>query len=575
MFAITEIKSDEAGRTQEYAEEHVPISRKKTDARNYSFNREFIMGAKSISPSNTALKLGRGLEAARFVLFSRPPTYLRFDSTTGISGTQTNMCRYFPNVFISHTPSVSVSNTVTDGEDRLETQEIRNNGNVIWFKSIQCQPFTTYMSDPTSAEQYRAEETQIEYLRLIDCNDVEYTMNKARDVGKTQFDGGYTMYWPIQKETGQLLLVGMITACDGITAIQVVDIVGAINKNAILNVYRFHKRPGLHMIGNDIHDILNGHMIGIEDQKVFDVFKQFVEIQYYPAPMNMMQAQFTDIIAQCIDGDYATMHTVMGLRRFLNHVVQTKLECEYMNSVITHHSHFYNEAYKLFGSDDKKRQPLVKARKYWCILADVVEITKRMNYYTPSLDVYTLTYLNPSVWNAFSTIVTFITQLCMMGLIVSSIDFEHISSLFENKLSTCMSIVICFVVIILVKRQMANLYQFFQCFPDSKRYYSMILSIIVNGFVAALIVPINFVIIATTPGRFDLVLNALAILFILEIDDQIIDVNTRDEKAVFLSKLEDIMHQKLEGLDEMYTCWIWNIADKCNINTETCELVYK
>ena len=61
------------------------------------------------------------------------------------------------------------------------------------------------------------------------------------------------------------------------------------------------------------------------------------------------------------------------------------------------------------------------------------------------------------------------------------------------------------------------------------------LGIFINVVLAISLIPVNVLILASTPDQLDLVLNALAVLFILEVDDQVVD--GEDIESVYLAHI--------------------------------------
>ena len=96
------------------------------------------------------------------------------------------------------------------------------------------------------------------------------------------------------------------------------------------------------------------------------------------------------------------------------------------------------------------------------------------------------------------------------------------------------SVIIAFIVISEIRKQLVGMWQFYQTIPESMRSVPFWMGFLVNIIIALSLIPINIIIIATTDGELDIVLNALAVLFVLELDNNIVDLSDDDEKAIYL-----------------------------------------
>eukprot|EP01084_Bolivina_argentea_P066675 121559_1 len=419
---------------------------------------------------------------------------------------------------------------------------------------------------------------------------INYIRLNNHKIGRKEYND---MLFKSHLEIGKLLITGIYSNKNGPTAFQVVDVRNGINTNPLVNIFEdFKKNVKTNSLINIFPMYPNQSLSSVNNKNKYNILKGIVGVadndvlttvlllltwccrRFSIDPTSYISGKFFAILEKCIDGDMDTIHSVLTLNRFINNIIEknfknnldyfmqnvNKIDWEYgtieYTSCLDKILFFFGEDKQLQKGLQKELQrkqiALLKTHKWWSSLSETVQIIKRMNYYTPTIDIFTLTYLHSTYWNIFTTIITFIGQIGMTMFIISSLEFDIIDESMGNISSIVASIIICCIVTILVKKQIIGVLQFFAVFPESKSSWSMVLGVISNIIIAAIIVPLNFIILAITDDNFDLVLNSLAILFILEIDDQIIDINPIDEKAIYLSYFHAIMIDKIVKIDGKY-----------------------
>ena len=83
-------------------------------------------------------------------------------------------------------------------------------------------------------------------------------------------------------------------------------------------------------------------------------------------------------------------------------------------------------AFGQFGNKKRKMYlpHLVKARYIFSHLSDVVKEISVLQYFGPSPDIFTVTYLDPGIVNYLTLAAVFVSQLLLFGLVVSQLSLD-------------------------------------------------------------------------------------------------------------------------------------------------------
>eukprot|EP01084_Bolivina_argentea_P085467 154462_1 len=383
-------------------------------------------------------------------------------------------------------------------------------------------------------------------------------------------------------EKGRLLLTGVLLSDFAVSALQFVDLgQNDVNNDNLLHVYRMTSHQGIHLIArNPRNDIPNnyqiwaaledeqylGGLIGIESDYVLEMIVKWTMYitRFISDPTTYILPDCLELLEKGLDGDFETMHSIFSMHRFFNHCIQTDFKSKGMKITETDFV-CWNNWYKLFSPQQKQKyEPyLVKINKYFGALAFTMETCKGIIHYTPSLDIFMLCSLltNNDSWMRklycyLSAIISFITQIFLFCMVTYSINWDNDGTWLNEEISPVISIsaaiIITLIVLNLVYQQFANTMQFRKVFPGKAKYWANVLACIVNLGMSVLIVPLNFVVIIKSEELLDVVLNSLAILFILELDDQLVNINANDEKAVYLSYLQSRLMDRFNEIDIGY-----------------------
>ena len=203
---------------------------------------------------------------------------------------------------------------------------------------------------------------------------------------------------------------------------------------------------------------------------------------------------------------------------------------------------------------------IIKIKKYWNVLYKSATFCKKLIKYTPSLNVFSLSYLDGKWINKIRSYVTFVTQITLFYNLCATLADETVVDwnefAVENVEFLVFAIIISFTLILLVRKQIKTFIEFNKTFEI--KYVNiftstdLICSFIINFIMSGLLVPLSFIIIIYSDNSLDLVLNSLAALFVLELDDQIVDLALNDERSIYLEYVsKQIFVEELINNDEL------------------------
>eukprot|EP01084_Bolivina_argentea_P290596 499202_1 len=416
--------------------------------RKYQHDREFIMGCASDlvgKLKESEINLSVNSEIAQFFLVDKPALHLRVildnirEIENGIVGIEYDNMR--------------MAFDFNKGDKKF-TELIIESNDYIYFKEIELQHlyFEHVGTDPV--EHYLS----VNYLRLIDSNDKIYEIGIKKQEGtieeheykddgriniddtyKKKFGDKYNIYKVIYGEStienGHLLFTGFMFSRGGLLGIQVVDKVHDENRKVdekdLLDIYRLSDHQGIYEVQSGYHvwnealqatllckKTFYGELIGLENEKIFNIFVNLYEDTFwYKDVRNSILPKFFQLIAQCIDNDVATIHSILSLQRFINHTIQTEMVSngicnEDKKSILFKKLKRFGRAFGEFGTKKQRMYlpHLIKTRYIWSHLFEVIQIINYLLYYEPSPDIFTNTYLNPTKIHYVTLISTFIAQ---------------------------------------------------------------------------------------------------------------------------------------------------------------------
>ncbi len=248
---------------------------------------------------------------------------------------------------------------------------------------------------------------------------------------------------------------------------------------------------------------------------------------YYP--------KFLSIIDEAIvEREYNVIHSVLRLERYLKSIIQRNIQLD---------------------SQKKYQEDLgltVKLYQVWKPLANSMELCQKIHNGVLELNCYEVAYLSNDkvdMLYAMVTIVCQISLIILLGLSLMSIDAFELFPLYEG--IVIIPIITIFTVFV-VSKQFTNTLNFIKVFPDSINTWVGRFDIFSNVVCALVVVLLNFFILAFSNSLMDIVLNSLAALFIIELDDSMVFISSNIKDDLIKQKVIAHLNLELKNIDEIY-----------------------
>lgn len=290
--------------------------------------------------------------------------------------------------------------------------------------------------------------------------------------------------------------------------------------------------------------IMDYQLIGIEDPEVLSlltfIFSRIAYISATEEGLNRYYPMFLSLIDRAIvNRDFTVIHAVKRIHRMLNYLIYKENEDEELIRIKKTVGIYVPE--KKTTLFDIEKPLLVKLNKIWKCFSETANKSQQIHQSQISLNAYQISLLSGQYYG-FS-IITVLCQICLIGLIGVNFKENNLNKIFPIIEGKIIIPVITIFSCIMAWKQMTNTRDFRNIFPDLKwGYFSSYLDIFSNYLCAIAIVVFNFFLLAFNDSLIDIVLNSIAALFIIELDDT----------AVFLTSdsLMDLLKQKL--INEMF-----------------------
>jgi hypothetical protein len=104
-------------------------------------------------------------------------------------------------------------------------------------------------------------------------------------------------------------------------------------------------------------------------------------------------------------------------------------------------------------------------------------------------------------------------------------------------------------------------------FPDVKPTFMGFCDLFSNLVCSALVIFLNFFLLAYSSSRIDIVLNSLAALFIIEMDDSMVFLSDNAKDNLFKQKIINLFNQDLKRIPNIYfeeSTWKYDDIYKLN-----------
>ncbi len=279
---------------------------------------------------------------------------------------------------------------------------------------------------------------------------------------------------------------------------------------------------------------------------------------YYP--------KFISLIDKAIiKRDYDVIHSVLRLDRYLKSLIQRDI-------VLNHHKK-YQEDLGL----------TVKLYQIWHPLAQTMELIQKIHNADVELNCYQVAYLSNTNMDYMYASVTILCQmslLVLLGLSLLEVNIDKIFPLYEGRI--IIPIIFIFTHFV-VKKQSTNTMNFRELFQDMNYTFLGVCDLFSNVGCAGLVLVLNFFVLAFSDSLIDIVLNSLAALFIIELDDSMVFISNDNKDDLFRQKVIYFLNQQLKNIPNIYftpSSWKNKNMYKLNhdnvyVDKELCEIKSK
>lgn len=180
-----------------------------------------------------------------------------------------------------------------------------------------------------------------------------------------------------------------------------------------------------------------------------------------------------------------------------------------------------------------------------------MEKCHRMIVNKPSMNCYSVAFLSGAFSDKIVATIVLTTQLSLTILLLVSLINETREDPDDNDMKLDSMIVTPIIAIfssMLVAKQIVNIKSVNNAYPGMSKSMMGVFDVIANGIVGITILTIQVILLTHQTTRFDFVINSIATIFILELDDSVVfldddaiaDLNRRMLMDYFLKKIRKI-----------------------------------
>jgi len=430
--------------------------------------------------------------------------------------------------------------SVTEEENEERKMEIKLLKDSPFFSEICTQ--TSIARVPTIKDGKRCYRRGINYLSLRSASGKAWKLGTLCETNAQH--GLILRYNEIQRERGRLVLTGVGTDKHNIVFFQIAKVHESICAlEMISQMFQETPTPGVMVCEPDTERSRNftnmekNQGIGVESCEVFRIFQQMVEraAKWDPRKRTFitsgMRRDFIKIVEDSLD-DPRVLHSVLRVSHILA-----------------------NQNSKIFQN---LREPgrFNSIAKIWDSLTKIIVLAKKITHFQPKpniLECAMLTKHKP--WFA---LMAFLIASCQISLGVCLCWYvcKDERNFRNSKINPFVAILMSAVSALLVFYQIwteivdvCNFWSIFPRVPWGHNWALGIMDILVNLVLAVLILILSFFLIGTSNSLLDVVLNSVAPVFIIELDDTL---NPLDEKQTQNLFKEYLTQNLLDSLDKIY-----------------------
>ncbi len=299
--------------------------------------------------------------------------------------------------------------------------------------------------------------------------------------------------------------------------------------------------------------IMDYQLIGLEDAETLSVLTYvFSQIAYWSPNedgLHRYYPMFLSLLDRAmVDRDFKVIHTVKRLHRMLNHLIYLKEEDkDELDIKKTIGIYIPEKKLTLFNIS---KPLLIKLNKIWKCFSKIANKAQRVHQSQISLNAYQVALLSGK--NYRFSIITIMCQICLISLIGINFNNTKMKNIFPLLEGKIIIPVIFIFSCIMAWKQITNTWDFRCIFPDLRFYFNGFLDVFSNYICAITVVIFNFFLLSFNNSLIDIVLNSIAALFIIELDDVAVFLSNDSIMDLFKQKLIDEMFNKFSKIPSIY-----------------------
>ncbi len=267
-----------------------------------------------------------------------------------------------------------------------------------------------------------------------------------------------------------------------------------------------------------------------------------------------------------IKRDYTTIHSVFRLERYLKSLIIRP---------ITYNKHKkYQEDMGL----------TTKLYHLWKPLSLSMELCQKIHNRKFELNCYQISYLSNDPVDLLYASITIICQICLILLLGMSLLDMEVGDIFPLYEGMVIIPIIFLFTLFVISKQLTNTLLFYTTFPDCAKTFVGKCDLFSNVLCASVVVLLNFFVLAYSDSLLDIVLNSLAALFIIELDDNMVFISDDMKDDLFRQKIISFLNDQFQKIPDLYFgSHTWKhtggmyhmIEEHVYVNRESCELCEK
>mmetsp|Transcript_5876 Transcript_5876/g.8643 ORF Transcript_5876/g.8643 Transcript_5876/m.8643 type:complete len:642 (+) Transcript_5876:46-1971(+) len=409
-------------------------------------------------------------------------------------------------------------------------------------------------------------EKKISYLRLLSRSD-SVVFGQVHTPG---FDGKRSIYSEVEIATGNLCISGIGYFVNRPVSLQIVDLGVEVNYckdscvlDAIRNtVYYGHEMVGVNLIRTRAPEVEFLDSISTEDDAVWGNMLTCMNAVDKSSPSyGELLPNVVNSLECSLNGDVHTIHSILRMDRFLTYIIQEK---KTIKTFENDHLNFYAK--------------LIPLKQMWGIYSNTIERIERLHRYEPQLNSFNVAFVQGTKDYLMRAIFIFLTQTTMLVLTMSHIwdnrfDACRIPDLLQLIVSISGTVVVSF----MAKQSRDNFNDFADIFPDYTGTVLYKIDMASNYFGGFLVSICTLLLLLMTNDNLDIVLNATALLFVMELDELLVDSNPVWVTSGYRSYFMKEIIKGLNKADKRYWDFEYlrkNRGEHYQIHTPSCSFLF-